>query len=98
MNGTFALIGIFLAAAAGALLIWLTVKLVNRPKKLDRRLWLLAPVLYCLSIGPMGRVAQELDAEWIMYAYFPIALVANKFRPLGEVVLFYLSVCGVKIG
>lgn len=98
MSDTMSLVRAVLSTAAGAVVIWLTVKFVNRRKNVARRLWILAGALYLLSIGPMGRVSQELDAEWMMYAYYPIILVAHEFRPLGEALLGYLAFCGVKIG
>jgi hypothetical protein len=61
------LIRAVLSTALGALVIWLTVKLINRRKKIGLKIWISAPVLYCLSIGPMGRVAQEAQGEWMMY-------------------------------
>jgi len=87
-----------LSTAAGALAIWLTVRLVNRRKNVGLKHWILAGLLYCLSMGPMARIAQEADAEWMMYGYYPIVLLAHEFRPLAHVVLGYVALWGVKIG
>jgi predicted membrane channel-forming protein YqfA (hemolysin III family) len=89
-----AVLGIMVAAFA----IWMTVKLFNKQRKFGRRFWIFTGVLYCASVGPMGRIAQETGSEWIMYAYFPIMLLGHEFRPLAELVFFYLGLCGVKIG
>jgi hypothetical protein len=86
-----------LSTAAGALAIWLTVRLVNRRKGIGLKHWILAGLVYCLSIGPVGRISQEANAEWMMYAYYPIVLLAHEFRPLAHVVLGYMALCGVKI-
>jgi hypothetical protein len=32
-----------------------------------------------------------------MYAYYPIVLLAHACRPLGEALLWYLALCGVRI-
>lgn len=89
-----AVLGTMVAASA----IWMLVRFMNSPRRLGRRFWIFAGVLYCVSVGPMGRIAQAADSEWIMYAYFPLIFLAHEFRPLGEVLLYYLGLCGVKIG
>jgi hypothetical protein len=88
----------FSARWSAAFAIWMTVKLFNKQRRFGRRFWIFTSVLYCASVGPMGRVAQEADAEWIMYAYYPLVLLAHEFRPLGEALLGYLALCGVKFG
>src|SRR5665213_3151442 len=89
-----AVLGIMVAAFA----IWMTVKLFNKQWRFGRRFWIFTGLLYFASVGPMGRVAQAADAEWIIYAYYPIVFLAHEFRPLGEALLGYLALCGVKIG
>jgi hypothetical protein len=98
MSNTWDVTRAVVGTVAAAFAIWTTIKLFNKPRRLGRRFWIMASVLYCASVGPMGRVAQESDAEWIMYAYFPIVFLAHEIRPLGEALLWYLALCGVKIG
>jgi hypothetical protein len=97
MSDKFSVIRAVSGAAVGACAIWLTVKLVNQRRKPGCRFWTAAAALYLVSIGPMGRIAQEADAEWIMYAYFPVVLLAQVFRPFAACLLFYWGLCGVKI-
>ena len=97
MNDAFGVIRAVLGVLIAALLIWLVVRLFNQREKRGRKICISAAVLYFVGIGPMARVAQELDAEWIMYPYLPMVLLAHEFRPVGDVLLFYVALCGVRI-
>ncbi len=97
MSNTFSVVRAVLGVAVAAFVIWLIVRLVNERKKHGRKLWAFLAMLYVVSIGPAGRIANDADAQWIMYPYLPILLLAKAFRPLAELLFLYWGLCGVRI-
>jgi len=83
----------------GAFVIWLTVRTINRPERWAKRtLWAivgLTPVLYVLSVGPIGWLANrgwlpdEMQDAFQQF-YFPLIWLYDEGpNPIHDILKWY---------
>jgi hypothetical protein len=54
-------------------------------------MFLVAPVLYVLSIGPAAMVVNHNDSvQWISVVYYPLELLGESCQPFDEGIRWYI--------